>query len=1626
MGVSDASVSYKKANNFTQVNQHYITYDSSKILFSENFSKNSKDVLLTNTDKKYNSKLNLINSNNFLNDTKIINQKNINNNNNNLIGFQKNKISYLKYNNPSKTMDKKLINNNINRSNIYRDSNNQIFSSTNKNNNSDLKENFKKNYKSKEKINIHNNNSKDVIPFYYKPKRILTQKASKTCKENKDNDITKNKKENKMFKTKSKENFNSNILNKKYNTPGIDIHLSYNNISRISSSDKFNIINNSYIKKKFNYKIEHLTDLHNYYNDSKNKPLYILDDTISYFINKKNEKIFSNESDYNNIIRHNKEESNKLKIGIELLKLKERKWQEELVIINKLIINNRIKKNKSIKININYIIHKIIVLYDHFNWLINSISILYNSAVYENKKEILNNLGIEALNFPPFYSNIWFKGFKWKGLYIRIDKDINCLNNIKKEIKALNYYFFDYLHIILNNNKINKNNEINNNILSNHIIFPLIGYCEINSLILIVSSIIWPERNNYINLIEISQQSKGIVELYSKININENNIFGNKNKSNNFTNKYHYKDNIKKSNNNLCDGNIIDLNKNKFLNINHSIDFNNKNKNSNNSNPSKNDINNKNNNNKINDITYFKDNYYINDLLQSKLFTELNKMNLVKIKGGKYILLNVSKNLPNLFENKFCNDIKKINFFGSVDGKKKYYTLNYNSSFNINIDDIFNLNINKINSSLEKNNEEKPTNKLPKQILEKIYNIVPSPNLKFKNIKIGNMSFRILYFVTKKSKISAKKNFVDILFNFNMDIENNKNKDFYDSKYNGKQEIYIIEEPYVIIYDLIEPIKLYYSLIKSIKMKDNQTEIIKNIFFIRTNYIEYFLKWCDILNLNSYNIKKYQDLKYFMKKYGINQNLLFFSLLKINNKEITDIIHIHLLVKALKFICYQKDNKEVLYKIKKIQKNNENNQEIIFDLNENLKSNIIFYIKSILYPNELLPIAQTKFNYIYEQLLFFSNILFFRYKLIDDYLSLGLLNNDDNHKNNLYSFFKIQSPKEFLKHIVLIARIKPFLFISEMECKLKFVVDPFVKFKSSISIESMSHQLDVVHINLVNSINIKTFVKPEEISSLILTKIIQKNRDNGNENNTVFKKNVYNYNELNNINLKMEKEIDLKEENNNINRVCLNNKPAILNTNINILSIKNNINNDEYKNSNFENEKIYKNDDNKSSISNNNINTNNNSHIVLRNNSKENINESIIDSSNIDNNDQMTKITNDKTMDEIEISKNQIYKPLINMDSSTNNNLQDCKNNIYHYSKSLREVYENIIFLLPPNCYKILYNYENNYQKTILFANLEQFYIIKNVRIILEWTIINESIFKNINNSYDGNCEYSLIKSYIYYFLFVYYVERNKKEAIKISNKLLSLFKNNFPYQLSINDLAIINLIQGLLNTNYIDNEEFFSKCVMLLLINYGDPRGRNNNSHGAMQFPLWEISRKTYKLEEPIINENFKEMYQALDFFDKKSGIFNSLKKQSENMYNFNYIYNIIKNYEKIKIMNIDLKYKKRKNNMEMNDTESIYSMVNNIDENPNENYINKDLTDKDISLNHSIFDKTILEKTLIKHYIFPSISCKSPNLGKYFYRKEFVIYLIKEIQSLMIGRGIILNKNFIDKKFIRRYYNN
>ena len=208
-----------------------------------------------------------------------------------------------------------------------------------------------------------------------------------------------------------------------------------------------------------------------------------------------------------------------------------------------------------------------------------------------------------------------------------------------------------------------------------------------------------------------------------------------------------------------------------------------------------------------------------------------------------------------------------------------------------------------------------------------------------------------------------------------------------------------------------------------------------------------------MLNKNSFNIKNYSDLKENMNKYGISSQLKFFALININNTEILDIIKISLLVKVIKLSFNKGENDNIINKLKNSKNINDLNKKLI----KNRKMKLLYLINSILYSKEVISQSNESFYNLFQDLVFYVNVIFLKLKLIDGYLSLGLLNINNNNNLNISEISKqisgFDSPKNFLKHIISIAREKPFLFISEMERKLGFFIDPYIKFKSSISIE---------------------------------------------------------------------------------------------------------------------------------------------------------------------------------------------------------------------------------------------------------------------------------------------------------------------------------------------------------------------------------------------------------------------------------------------------------------------------------------------------------------------------------------------------------------------------------------------
>ena len=95
--------------------------------------------------------------------------------------------------------------------------------------------------------------------------------------------------------------------------------------------------------------------------------------------------------------------------------------------------------------------------------------------------------------------------------------------------------------------------------------------------------------------------------------------------------------------------------------------------------------------------------------------------------------------------------------------------------------------------------------------------------------------------------------------------------------------------------------------------------------------------------------------------------------------------------------------------------------------------------------------------------------------------------------------------------------------------------------------------------------------------------------------------------------------------------------------------------------------------------------------------------------------------------------------------------------------------------------------------------------------------------------------------------------------------------------------------------------------------------------------------------------------------------------------------------------------------NNMSKN-LEEIF-LVNNINK---EEYKKNEMNNKKLS--NIIFDDKILKIKNIKHFNFPKLTENIDKLENYFKSKEFILYLMKQIQSLFIGNKIILDQNYIN----------
>ena len=132
--------------------------------------------------------------------------------------------------------------------------------------------------------------------------------------------------------------------------------------------------------------------------------------------------------------------------------------------------------------------------------------------------------------------------------------------------------------------------------------------------------------------------------------------------------------------------------------------------------------------------------------------------------------------------------------------------------------------------------------------------------------------------------------------------------------------------------------------------------------------------------------------------------------------------------------------------------------------------------------------------------------------------------------------------------------------------------------------------------------------------------------------------------------------------------------------------------------------------------------------------------------------------------------------------------------------------------------------------------------------------------------------------------------------------------------------------------------------------------------------------------------------MYKSLEFFNSTKDKINT--KISSN-FTFDYEKNIFKN---IKII------------LELNDLVASENERKNNNKNY-QNYINEEFY-----LSKNIFGNEIINLYLIKNFKFPFVEEQTNNIIKKIYSNEFIIFLFKQIQSILIGKYKIYDEKFIN----------
>ena len=351
-------------------------------------------------------------------------------------------------------------------------------------------------------------------------------------------------------------------------------------------------------------------------------------------------------------------------------------------------------------------------------------------------------------------------------------------------------------------------------------------------------------------------------------------------------------------------------------------------------------------------------------------------------------------------------------------------------------------------------------------------------------------------------------------------------------------------------------------------------------------------------------------------------------------------------------------------------------------------------------------------------------------------------------------------------------------------------------------------------------------------------------------------------------------------------------------------------------------------------------------------------------------------------------------------------------------SEIINDILKDFIVQLEPNCYKMNYNYENVEESTIIsknknnfdysiYRNLKSSYKINDVKIFYNWLEYNENIFSNIL-SFNGEIQHLLLKTFIFKFIFSFFIEKSIEKSKTILSNIKQIYNNAVGYIISLTDLGIINLLEGLINDknnelSFQEKESFYSKSLILFLMNYGDPRGRKNDSNEILFLPLWKIMDKIYEIEkDSLIYDYFKEMFLALDWTMKlKSNKSSDNNRIEPNYLNYKHKKDNMLNIENKDILLLDsLNYGfKNKNNLKEKNNE-----MDNIQFLSQSNF-------KNFPINNQYFSFPLIN-------LDESNNKNNSNINheKIIFSKEFVLYLMEIIHNLLDNE----KRNIIEEKYI------